>query len=65
LSQQAVPSAGWAQQAPLCASFDTLGVQQALSLTGCVQQLAAGSCVSSLFFSNDAIVCVSIFSVFE
>jgi hypothetical protein len=58
LSQQSEPSAGWAQQAPLFSSFDVLGVQQALSLAGCAQQLAA---VSSVFFSNVVIVCVSIF----
>ena len=53
LSQQADPSAGCAQQAPLFSSTVLLGVQQAVPFDGCEQQddcaFVAGDFVSLLF----------------
>lgn len=59
LSQQAVPSDGWAQQSPPLSVFETLGVQHVLESAGCAQHAAAASLVSTVFFSRDAIDCVS------
>jgi hypothetical protein len=66
LSQQGVPSFGWAQQAPSFSSFVLLGVQQEVVVeTGAQQEelflLTIG--VSFLLFSRTGMfaICVSMF----
>jgi hypothetical protein len=71
LSQQADPSAGWAQHAPPLSSGFSPGVQQTATLFLGAQQdevtgaLSVFSFVIRLFFNTGISVCVSIVVVFH